>query len=128
MASQTTYYNLIKPATSDPADIADINSNSDTIDTALNSLNTQKANGKVLVTATLTTSSYGVYATAVSGYSLNDVYADMVAVGYRVTSGSMSSLTSDITVTTARSGSAGTVSVSCTSAPTASVTLEIVLI
>lgn len=46
MASQTTYYNLIKPATSDPADIADINSNSDTIDSALNSLNTQSGNLK----------------------------------------------------------------------------------
>ena len=126
MASQTTYYSLIKPATSDPADIADINSNSDTIDTALNTLNTQIANlnSKVIVTATLTTSSYGVYATAASGYSLNSVKADMVAVGYRVTSGSMSSLTSDITVTTA----AGSVQVSCTSAPTASVTLEIYLI
>lgn len=126
MASQTTYYDLIKPSTSDPADIADINDNMDTIDGALNSLNSQIANlnSKVVVTATLTTSSYGVYATAASGYSLTKVTADMVAVGYRVTSGSMSSLTSDITVTT----SAGQVSVACTSAPTASVTLEIYLI
>ena len=126
MASQTTYYDLIKPATSDPADIADINSNMDTIDSTLHSLSTQIANlnSKVIVTATLTTSSYGVYATAASGYSLTDVTADMVACGYRVTSGAMSSLTSDVTVTTA----AGQVSVACTSAPKASVTLEIYLI
>lgn len=126
MATQTTYYNLIKPALSDPADIADINTNSDTIDSTLHSLNSQisNLNSKVIVTATLTTSSYGVYATAATGYSLASVKADMVAVGYRVTSGTMNSLTSDITVTT----SAGQVSVSCTSAPTASVTLEIYLI
>ena len=126
MASQTTYYDLIKPSTSDPADIADINNNMDTIDGALNTLNTQisNLNSKVVITATLTASSYSVSATAATGYSLTDVTADMVACGYRVTSGSMSSLTSDVTITT----SAGAATVACSSAPTASVTLEIYLI
>ena len=124
MASQTTYYNLKKPATSDPAAIGDLNDNADTIDSTLNSLNSQKAASKVVVTATLTASSYSVSATAASGYSLTGVKADMVAIGYRVTSGSISSLTSDITVTT----SAGAVTVACSTAPTASVTLEIYLI
>lgn len=36
MASQTTNYHLIKPAYSDTADVASINTNMDTIDTALN--------------------------------------------------------------------------------------------
>ena len=106
--------------------VSGIMSPGNTVNQDLTSLNTQisNLNSKVIVTATLTTGSYGVYATAVSGYSLSDVTADMVAVGYRVTSGTMNSLTSDITVTT----SAGQVSVACTSAPTASVTLEIYLI
>ena len=126
MATQTTYYNLIKPALSDPADIADINTNSDTIDSTLHSLNSQisNLNSKVVITATLTASSYSVSATAASGYSLSSIKADMVACGYRVTSGSMSSLTSDVTVTT----SSGAATVACSSAPTASVTLEIYLI
>ena len=102
--------------------------NGNSVEADIIALNAQKANAKVIVTATLTASSYSVSATASSGYSLNDVYADMVAVGYQVTSGSMSSLTSDITVTTARSGSTGTVTVACSTAPTASVTIEIILV
>ena len=126
MATQTTNLHLIKPALSDPADIADINANMDTLDSAVNTLNTQIANlnSKVVVTATLTASSYSVSASAASGYSLSSIKSDMVACGYRVTSGSMSSLTSDITVTT----SSGAVTVACSSAPTASVTLEVYLI
>ena len=124
MASRTTNYNLIKPATSDPAAVADLNDNMDTIDGALSTLNSQKANAKVVITATLTASSYSVSASAASGYSLSSIKSDMVAIGKRVTSGSMSSLTSDITVTT----SAGAATVACSTAPTASVTLEIYLI
>lgn len=90
------------------------------------SLNSQisNLNSKVVITATLTASSYSVSASAASGYSLSSIKADMVACGYRVTSGSMSSLTSDVTITT----SAGAATVACSSAPTASVTLEIYLI
>ena len=54
MATQTTYYNLIKPALSDPADIADINTNSDTIDSTLHSLNSQIDDFKVIDFGTVT--------------------------------------------------------------------------
>lgn len=79
---------------------------------------------KVKILATLTSSSYSVSATAATGYSLSDVTADMEWFNYKVISGYMSSLTSDIDITT----STGAVTVSCSSAPTASVTLEIGLI
>lgn len=126
MASQTTNLHLIKPALNDPADIGDINDDMDIIDAAYGALNSQisNLNSKVVITATLTASSYSVSASAASGYSLSSIKADMVACGYRVASGSMSSLTSDVTITT----SAGAATVACSSAPTASVTLEIYLI
>lgn len=45
MATNTTYYNLIKPDLTDNVDIDDINDNMDIIDSALNTLATTTPTG-----------------------------------------------------------------------------------
>ena len=106
--------------------MADLNDNMDTIDGALSTLNSQKADHKVVVTVTLTTTSYGnVPVSAATGYSLSHIKEPMKAVHCEaIGNTNMSALTSDVSVNTAN----GSATATCTSAPMASVTLEIVLI
>ena len=116
MASQTTYYNLIKPATSDTAAIADINSNSDTIDTTLNTLNSQIAN----IEASIYLSSISVASTGSHSYSVTGITADWVVVDWGWSTGNDNDPPVDVTVTTG----AGTVTVNVTAVHTANATIS----
>ena len=64
MSSQTTNLHLVKPATTDDVDVADINGNMDTIDTAVHTL--QESVSETYTDYEVTTTSAGNAATNLS--------------------------------------------------------------
>ena len=79
---------------------------------------------KVKCSATLTSSDYSVTATVAAGYNASDIDSSMNVYYWRVTSGNLSNLTSPVIITTSN----GSVTAACSTAPTASVTIEFGLI